>query len=136
VLTVVYDADCGVCQATVAWLRRRGSFDFVGNDADPLPAGVDRAETEHTVVVLDGPRKLVRAQAVSRLLRELRGWSVLGNLMRAPGVRRLADFGYDQFARRRHRVSAALGMTVCDVSAASAPRRPATDRAGAASDKR
>jgi predicted DCC family thiol-disulfide oxidoreductase YuxK len=114
-LTVVYDADCGVCQATVAWLRKRGSFDFVGNDADPLPAGVERAETEHTVVVLDGPRKLVRGQAVSRLLRELRGWSVLGVLMQAPGIRRLADFGYDQFATRRHRVSAALGMNSCKV---------------------
>lgn len=115
-LLVVYDADCGVCQAAVAWVRprdQRGAIDFLGDDAADLPAGVSREETEHTIVVLDGVRKLVRAEGVARILRELRGWSALGAVLRVPGVRQLANLGYDAFARRRHRLSAALGLRAC-----------------------
>ena len=114
---IVYDADCGVCQASVAWIRardRRGAFEFVGNDGE-LPAGVAREETGHTVVVLDGSRKYVRAEAVARILRELRGWSVAGAVLRAPGLRQIANWGYDRFAANRHRVSAALGIRACAV---------------------
>ena len=122
-LVVVYDADCGVCQASVAWVRRRdrrGAVAFVGNDAAELPAGVSRDETEHTIVVLDGGRKFVRAEGVSRILRELGGWSALGAVLGAPGLRQLANLGYDAFAKRRHRVSAALGLRACAVP----PRGP------------
>ena len=48
-LLVVYDADCGVCQASVEWLRkrdRRGRLRFAGNDGE-IPAGISREETEH-----------------------------------------------------------------------------------------
>jgi predicted DCC family thiol-disulfide oxidoreductase YuxK len=117
-MIVVYDADCGVCQAAVAWVRerdRQGIFQFVGNDDAALPPGLSREETEHTVIVLDGGQKLVRAEGVARILRELRGWSAIGALLRAPGVRRLAGWGYDKFAQNRHRVSAALGMRVCAI---------------------
>ena len=115
-MIVVYDADCGVCQASVAWVRkrdRRGIFQFVGNDAADLPPGVSREETEHTVIVLDRGRKLVRAEAVARILREFRGWSAIGALLRAPGVRHFARWGYEKFAQNRHRVSAALGVRAC-----------------------
>jgi predicted DCC family thiol-disulfide oxidoreductase YuxK len=115
---VVYDADCGVCQASVSWARKRdrkGVLQFLGNDAAELPAGVSREETRHTMVVLDGGQKLVRSQATARILRELGPWAVAGAILRAPGIRRLADWGYDRFAENRHRVSAALGMRVCAV---------------------
>jgi predicted DCC family thiol-disulfide oxidoreductase YuxK len=121
-IQIVYDADCGVCQASVAWVRRRdrrGAFEFIGNDAPALPDGVSPEETEHTMVVLDGARKLTRGEAVARVLRELGGWSVAGTLLRAPGLRQLANWGYDRFARNRHRISAALGMRSCAVP----PRR-------------
>jgi predicted DCC family thiol-disulfide oxidoreductase YuxK len=117
-MVVVFDADCGVCQASVAWVKRRdrkGAVQFVPNDAAELPAGVAREETEHTIVVLDGGRKLVRADATARILRELGAWSLAGALIGAPGMRRLANWGYDRFARNRHRISAALGMRACAV---------------------
>jgi len=120
-LLVVYDADCGVCQASVAWLRKRdlrGRFRFAGNDGE-LPAGVSREETEHTVVVLEDGRKWTRGAATARLLQELRGWAFLGRALRLPGLAWLADHGYDRFARNRHRVSASLGLTSCSV-----PRDP------------
>jgi predicted DCC family thiol-disulfide oxidoreductase YuxK len=117
-MVIVYDADCGVCQASVAWVKKRdlaGRLRFVGNDAQELPAGVSREETGHTLVVLDGDHKLTRGEGVARILRELRGWSVASALLRAPGLRHLANLAYDAFARRRHRISAALGMRACQV---------------------
>jgi predicted DCC family thiol-disulfide oxidoreductase YuxK len=120
-LLIVYDADCGVCQATVEWLKqrdRRALFHFVGNDGD-LPAGVSREETEHTLVVLEGQRKWTRSAAVARLLREIRGLALVGRVLQIPILARLADVGYDKFALNRHRISAALGLTSCP-----APRRP------------
>ena len=116
-LLVVYDADCGVCQASANWLRkrdRRGRFRLAGNDEE-LPAGVSREETEHTVVVMEGERKWTRGAAMVRVLRELRGWAFLGQALRLPGVAWLADRGYDRFARNRHRISSALGLTSCPV---------------------
>ncbi|MFL5309945.1 MAG: thiol-disulfide oxidoreductase DCC family protein [Myxococcales bacterium] len=120
-LLVVYDADCGVCQASVEWLRRRDRrrrFRFAGNDGE-LPPGVTLEETEHTVVVVEGRRKWTRGAATSRMLRELGGWALLGRLLAVPGIAWIADRGYDRFARNRHRVSAALGLTSCP-----APRDP------------
>jgi len=118
-MLVIFDADCGVCQASVAFVRRRdrrGLFEFLGNDQE-LPEGVTADETEHTVIVLDAGRKYTRAAAVSRILRGLRFWSPLGQLLRLPGLHQLANFGYDKFAKHRHRVSAALGLAACAVPA-------------------
>ncbi len=120
-LLVVYDADCGVCQASVEWLRkrdRRRRLRFAGNDGE-LPAGISREQTEHTVVVIEGARKWTRGAAMARLLRELRGWALLGQALRLPGIAWIADRGYDRFARNRHRISAALGLPSCP-----APRDP------------
>jgi predicted DCC family thiol-disulfide oxidoreductase YuxK len=122
-LTVVYDQDCGVCSATAAWLVERDvSIKLVGNGAATLPSGVAREETGETVFVVDESTgaQWKRAEAIAKLLRGLPGWRafgyrLLGLLMSLPGVRWLARIGYDNFARRRHRVSAALGMGVCKV---------------------
>lgn len=122
-LSVVYDQDCGVCSATVEWLRARdGSVRFVGNLAEVLPPGVPREETGETVFVVDDASGRVwrRAGAIARLLRGIPGgsalgWRILGALLVLPGLAWLADRGYVAFARRRHRVSAALGLRACKV---------------------
>jgi predicted DCC family thiol-disulfide oxidoreductase YuxK len=130
-MIVVYDADCGVCQASVAWAKKRdrkGVLQFVGNDVKELPAGVALEETEHTVIVLEGRRKLVRADAVARILRELPGWGLAGAVLRAPVLRNVANWGYDRFARNRHRISAALGMRACAMN--SGVRAPPSRESG------
>jgi predicted DCC family thiol-disulfide oxidoreductase YuxK len=122
-LTVVFDQDCGVCTATAQWLAARDrSIRLIGNGAQSLPAGVPREETADTVFVVDEAAGLVwtRAEAIARLLCGLPGlrnlgWRLFGALLRLPLVRWLARRGYDSFARRRHRVSAALGLTACKV---------------------
>lgn len=136
-LTVIYDEDCGVCGASVEWLRardRRGALRFAGN-LGALPEGVSPEETQETVVVLEeGGRKLVRARAASRLLREAGpGWWLLGQLMRAPGISWIADVAYRAFAARRHRISAALGMKACGLRRRPAPAQsPADSKVSAA----
>ena len=124
-LTVVYDQDCGVCSATASWLVARDpSIKLVGNGAETLPAGVAREETGETVFVVDEATgaQWKRAEAIAKLLRGLPGWRslgyrILGVVLSLPVVRWFARIGYDNFARRRHRVSAALGMGVCKVPA-------------------
>ena len=123
-----------MCSASVDWVRRRDrggtTFVFLGN-LGQLPANVSAAETQETVVVLgalDGPGrddKWLRAQAVSRILRALGpAWWLLGQVMRLPVVSWLADVGYRQFARRRHRVSALLGLQACKVRRPGAQGAP------------
>jgi predicted DCC family thiol-disulfide oxidoreductase YuxK len=63
-----------------------------------------------------------RAEAIAKLLRGLPGWRsfgyrILGILMSLPGMRWFARKGYDGFAKRRHRVSALLGLQACKVPA-------------------
>lgn len=115
-ITVVFDADCGVCQASVEFIRKRDArrlFAFVPSTA--LPEGVDAAEAQQTLIVLDDRAKTVRAAAVARILRELPRWRFVAPLLRLPG----ADAAYRLFARHRHRVSAALGLNACEAP----PRR-------------
>ncbi|GAC1344429.1 MAG: hypothetical protein NVSMB23_19320 [Myxococcales bacterium] len=122
-LIVIFDASCGVCEACVRKLQRSApadTFRFVGNDAPELPPGVDRAQAQETVIVLEGARQWTHAAAVARLLRALPPWAPLGTLLDLPGVRALAGAGYQAFARRRHRVSAFLGLRACGL-----PQRPA-----------
>ena len=127
-LCVVYDQDCGVCSATVEWLRARdGSLRFVGNLAEVLPPGVPREETGETVFVVDEATGRVwrRAGAIARLLRGIPGfralgWRMIGALLAVPGIAWVADRGYVAFARRRHLVSAALGLQACKVPQRSA----------------
>ena len=120
VVSVVYDQDCGVCGATVEWLRKRDpSLSFVGNLAEALPPGVPREETGETVFVVDATGQVWRrAAAIARLLRGIPGlaalgWRMLGGLLTLPGIAWLAERGYRAFARRRHRVSALLGLKAC-----------------------
>jgi len=124
-LTVVFDEGCGVCQACVAWLKRRdraGALRFLGNQAETLPAGVPREQTGETIFVVDEStgRARTRADGVAWILRTLpgwraAGWRLLGGAMGLPGSRQLANAAYRLFARHRHQVSAALGMNRCAV---------------------
>jgi predicted DCC family thiol-disulfide oxidoreductase YuxK len=130
-LKVIYDADCGVCFQICRVLARldlRRRLEFIGNDQrERIPSELGDALLEQTVVVIDGRgRHFTRERAVSAILSALplRGLGS-GLVLRVPGIAHAARFAYLAVARRRHELSAALGLGVCGVPRpAAAPAHP------------
>jgi predicted DCC family thiol-disulfide oxidoreductase YuxK len=127
-LTAYFDAGCGVCfQIVRVWARMdrlglvsfRSSADIKEGDAH----GISPDLLQRTLVVIDDKtaRKYMRADAVAQVLRALPvGW--LWSLpLRLPGLRALANLGYDLFAQRREAISAGLGLAACAVPASVVP---------------
>jgi predicted DCC family thiol-disulfide oxidoreductase YuxK len=126
---LLYDGSCGVCARSVQFILRRDrrkTLRFASLEgrlgqaivaAEPALAGVDSLvwiEPRGPVVTPDGDpahplppaRILVRSRAVLEAGRYLGGpWRLLSALGRAV-PRPLRDWGYDLFARNRHRVTA------------------------------
>lgn len=131
-LTVIYDADCGVCFQICRVLSRldgRRMLRFVGNDQrEDIPSDVDDALLDQTVVVI-GPRgqRWTHERALSAIMSALPLYGLgFGWPLRLPGIAALARAAYTAFASRRHDVSAYLGLGVCGVG-----RGPATAQAQA-----
>jgi predicted DCC family thiol-disulfide oxidoreductase YuxK len=129
--TVFYDVDCGVCWAVVRVLARMDAhrrLTFVPNsDTAALPAGVDPALLDATILVIDpaGDRRWTRSDAFAEIFAAL----PLGRLwswpMRLPGIRALGGLAYDAFARNRTRISTWFGLAACGVPAAPRAEAPA-----------
>jgi predicted DCC family thiol-disulfide oxidoreductase YuxK len=120
-LTVIFDADCGICFQICRVLKRLDlgqRLRFVGNDdREQVPRELSDELLDQTLVVIDERgTHLLRERAVSAILNALPVWSFgFGLLIRAPGVAWLARLGYDAVARRRHELSGRLGLGVCGV---------------------
>ena len=137
-LTLYFDAGCGVCFQIARVLARLDVFErirFVSSAEVPSEAQAIDLSPEllaRTIVVVDeAGRRTTRADGVAQLLRAL----PLGVLwfwpLRVPGLRALANVGYDLFARRRQTVSYWLGFAACGVpgpqpatSTVAGPRPP------------
>jgi predicted DCC family thiol-disulfide oxidoreductase YuxK len=130
--TLFYDADCGVCYLAVRVLARldvHRRLRLVPNsDTAALPAGVEPALLERTMLVVDPARdrRWTRADAFAEICAAL----PLGRLwswpLRLPGIRTLAGRLYDVVARNRTRISLWLGLSGCGLpgarpAAAAAP---------------
>ena len=125
-LTLYFDAGCGVCFQIARVLARLDVFErirFVSSAEIPAESSSDFSPDllDRTIVVVDETgRRTTRADAVAQLLRAL----PLGVLwfwpLRVPGLRALANVGYDFFSRRRQTVSYWLGFAACGVPGAAA----------------
>jgi predicted DCC family thiol-disulfide oxidoreductase YuxK len=125
-LTLYFDAGCGVCFQITRVLARLDVFErirFVSSAEIPAESSGDFSADllDRTIVVVDETgRRTTRADAVAQLLRAL----PLGVLwfwpLRVPGLRALANVGYDLFSRRRQTVSYWLGFAACGVPGAAA----------------
>jgi predicted DCC family thiol-disulfide oxidoreductase YuxK len=109
-VTVLYDADCGFCQACMDWTRRwarsprpvflpldspEGRAFF---EARNVPSGID------SVIVLETDSVLTKSDAVFALLARCRlPWKLARFGRWIP--RRMRDRLYDLVARHRHRFS-------------------------------
>jgi predicted DCC family thiol-disulfide oxidoreductase YuxK len=126
-LVVYFDADCGVCFATVRLLARLDALSRITFAASRDPDAPDavRALADHTVVtrVLPGGELLVQGRAFARIFRSLPLLAPVGWFLVLPGVSWLADRAYEAFAARRTGISAWLGYGACGTGG-SARRRP------------
>ncbi len=110
---IFYDGDCGVCHWSVRFVARRDpggrAFRFAPLGGEvferTVPAEVRRSLPDTIVVQTAGGAVLLRSQGVVHILRRLGpGWRLLGWLL-AVVPRPIRDFGYDLFARARHRLA-------------------------------
>jgi predicted DCC family thiol-disulfide oxidoreductase YuxK len=126
-LTAYFDAGCGVCfQIVRVWARLdrlglitfRSSADLEVPPADGSPGvspPVSPDLLSRTIVVVDDAtgKTSMRADAVAQLLRALPGGWFWSLPLRLPGLRALANWGYDIFSRRRDKISMWLGLAAC-----------------------
>ncbi len=127
----VYDGDCGICTATVAWLRRHGAdavlrfAPSIEQPSEMLAAGLtlqDCLGAAYVIEALPGVggvaplRRFRGAAAINFALGCLpgrRNWMFRGlaRLYQLPGVRQAQDLGYAWVAGNRHRLR--VGPQVC-----------------------
>jgi predicted DCC family thiol-disulfide oxidoreductase YuxK len=127
---VFYDADCGICTLVVRVLARMDThrrLSWISNrDPAALPAGVDVALLERTILVVDPERdrRWTRSDGFAEIFRALPlgGWWSWP--LRLPLVRGLAGRAYDLVARHRTAISTWLGLAACGVPSPSRPSVP------------
>jgi predicted DCC family thiol-disulfide oxidoreductase YuxK len=125
-LTVVFDADCGICLWTCRLLKRLDPWQrltFVGNDETArLPAGLDPKLAETSVVVVDAQGTFfIEEKAVRRVLRALPFGIVLAWWLYVPGLSHLGRWLYRAVATNRIAISGFFGLGACGVALATAP---------------
>jgi predicted DCC family thiol-disulfide oxidoreductase YuxK len=130
---LVYDGDCGLCQAAVRLLERRvrppvRSVAWQRSDLDAL--GLAPEEAQRAVCLVE-PWGAVRtgAGAVAAVLCAAGGaWAIAGGALGLPGLRRAGEATYEAVARHRHRFAPLLrSAPACATPApAAAPTRTAS----------
>ena len=115
---LVYDGDCGLCERSADFARRRAPGVTV---RDHRSHGLTSIEA--VIYVRDG-KEVAGAPAVARLLGdfESRGWRMVGAALALPIVRTFAAGVYWLIARNRRRLSRLLGLRACGLPGASADR--------------
>jgi len=110
---LVYDADCGFCSRSAAWIERRWPEDSTATAIafqrlDPgvaEAAGVDPREFHDAAFWLDGAQPRRGAGAVAAALSEAHGaLGAVGRVLALPLVREVAEPIYRIVARNRHRL--------------------------------
>lgn len=118
-LTVLYDADCGVCTALARWVERAGRDVAVAPIGSTLGARLLRdLEPEARLAGMHAVDRLGRrrtgAAAVPDVLRVLPAGGLAARVAEAlPG---LTAVGYATLAAHRRRISRTLGLEACAVS--------------------
>ena len=122
-VTVIFDADCGICLFTCRVLKRLDPWQrltFIGNDDTArLPSGVDPKTCESSVVVVDAEGRIfIEERAVARVLRALPLGIVLAVWIYVPGLSLLARAAYRKVAANRVEVSSFFGLGACGLPGA------------------
>lgn len=113
---VVYDGDCGICQASARWIERHVA------DVEVLSHHEYGVAELGSVWFIDTDRMHEGAEAVGEVLCLARsaGLRATGRALSWPVVRLVAKGAYRAVARNRRLISRALRMNACAVP--SSPR--------------
>ena len=106
---VVYDGDCGICEASAGWIISHvPSVDVVSHHQYGL------THIGSVWFVTDNGR-LEGAIAVSAILKSATSsvYRAVGVVIGLPGVRSIAQVVYSLVARNRRHISRLLGMNAC-----------------------
>ncbi|PHX72840.1 MAG: hypothetical protein CK521_01190 [Acidimicrobium sp.] len=106
---VVYDGDCGICEASARWiLAHAPSLDVVSHHQYGL------THIGSVWFVTDNGRS-EGAAAVSAILKsaDARAYRAIGVVIGLPGVLFVAGLVYSLVARNRRHISRLLGMNAC-----------------------
>jgi predicted DCC family thiol-disulfide oxidoreductase YuxK len=120
-VTVIFDADCGICLWTCRLLKRLDPWQrlsFVGNDeTSRLPAGLDPKLCETSVVVVDAAGHFFfEEKAVRRVLRALPFGIVVACWLYVPGLSLVGRSLYRAVAGNRIAISGFFGLGACGVA--------------------
>lgn len=112
--TLVFDGACAFCtRAARRAARISPRLSVVAwQDADLDALGLTAEQCQEAVQYVDSTQRMAGAPAVAAVLAEGRGpWPLAAVLLRAPGIRGLADAVYQRVARRRTcAVTASVGV--------------------------
>lgn len=114
---LLFDGDCGLCAATVAWLCARAGAAAPSAVAwqtlPSLPAGVDAARLERELVLVDGGSVLGGFDAFVALAPRVPPLRPLRWLARLAGARLVGRVVYRLVARHRRALSRLVGLRAC-----------------------
>lgn len=115
--TLLYDGDCGFCSSSARLAARLAPNvevqPYQRSDLAALSLTISQCADALQWVGRDGPA--AGAAAVARLLLAAgKGWAVVGRVLLAPGVRRVAAGVYRVVAANRYRLPG--GTPACRVS--------------------
>lgn len=118
-LTVLYDADCGICTYTARLLirlDRRGLLRLAPLQTAAIPGAPPTGELLESLHAVDtNGRWWVGADAVVEIAKRVTLLRPISAVARLPIARSLLDDCYRTVARNRQRLSRALGLTACEV---------------------
>jgi len=118
-VTVLYDADCGVCRHTARTLRlldqrRRLRFSRLQDFVPTLAGDPSRGELEAALHVRDERGEWhAGGDAALQIARVVPALAPLALVGRLPGMSRIAETAYEAVARNRHAISGWLGVERC-----------------------
>lgn len=119
---LLYDGDCPLCRREAQFLQRRNRHgrlafeDIAAHDFDPAAYGATREQLMGVIHGVFPDSRLVRKMAVFREAYRAVGLGWVLAPTGWPGLRWLADRGYEWFARNRMTIGHWLGRR-CDSSA-------------------
>lgn len=128
VLEVFYDGHCPLCAKEIAFLRRRDKrqrvrfTDIAAPDFDASDFGIAWSDFMDRMHARLPDGSWVQGVEVFRRLYAAVGLGWLLAPTRLPGIKQLADFAYERFAKNRLRLTGRCGPDGCLVEPATASK--------------